>query len=76
MSAIASVFQNLQTSGQKALVAYFTVGDPNVEDAAEIIEALEEGGADIIEAGLPFSDPIGDGPTIQASSQRALVPEK
>jgi tryptophan synthase alpha chain len=72
MSSLSSTFSQLQSRGEKALVTYFTVGDPNVEDAAEIMEALEEGGADVIEAGLPFSDPIGDGPTIQASSQRAL----
>lgn len=57
---------------RKALVCYVTAGDPPIEQLPVILRALSEGGADIIEVGIPFSDPIADGPTIQASSQRAL----
>ena len=55
-----------------ALVCFVTAGDPPISQLPDIIAALNEGGADIIEVGIPFSDPIADGPTIQASSQRAL----
>jgi len=56
----------------KALVTFVTAGDPPINELPAILQTLEESGADIIEVGLPFSDPIADGPTIQASSQRAL----
>jgi tryptophan synthase alpha chain len=59
-------------SGRKSLICFVTAGDPSLEDLPEIIDALVQGGADLIEVGIPFSDPIADGPTIQASSQRAL----
>jgi tryptophan synthase alpha chain len=72
MSPIASKFEDLKSRGEKALVAYVTIGDPSIESAPEILRTIEEAGADIIEVGVPFSDPIGDGPTIQASTQRAL----
>jgi tryptophan synthase alpha chain len=72
MSAISSRFAELRAKGEKALVCYFTAGDPSLEALPEIVSMLDESGADIIELGLPFSDPIADGPTIQASSQRAL----
>jgi len=65
-------FQSLRTRGEKALVLFFTAGDQPIEQLPLIIEALVEGGADVIEVGIPFSDPFGEGPTIQASSQRAL----
>lgn len=57
---------------QKALVCFVTAGDPSLEDLPAVLDALQDGGADIIEVGIPFSDPIADGPVIQASSQRAL----
>lgn len=69
---LADTFRNLKERGEKALVAYVTAGDPELDQLPAILLALQEGGADIIEVGIPFSDPIGDGPTIQASSQRAL----
>ena len=59
-------------AGQKALIPYFTAGDPSLSDLPSIIRMLEDSGADAIEFGLPFSDPIADGPVIQASTQRAL----
>jgi tryptophan synthase alpha chain len=65
-------FQELKNQGRKALIPFVTAGDPSLDDLPGILEALEEGGADVIEVGIPFSDPIADGPTIQASSQRAL----
>lgn len=57
---------------KKALIPYVTAGDPNLSELPAILQALEEGGADAVEVGIPFSDPIADGPTIQAASQRAL----
>lgn len=65
-------FALLRATGGKALVLFVTAGDPSIEDLPAILETLAMGGADIIEVGIPFSDPIADGPTIQASSQRAL----
>jgi len=70
--AISAAFHKAQAQGQKALILYVTAGDPSLEDLPAILDALTEGGADLIEIGLPFSDPIADGPTIQASTQRAL----
>jgi len=72
MSAIAKVFQKLKKQGDGVLVGYITGGDPKPEFTARIAGALVKGGVDIIEVGIPFSDPIADGPTIQAASVRAL----
>ena len=58
--------------GERALICYFTAGDPSLEALPEIVKTLESAGVDVIEIGMPFSDPIADGPTIQASGQRAL----
>ncbi len=71
-NAIARRFDALRKSSRRALVCYVTAGHPDLERSLETLRALEEGGADIIELGVPFSDPIADGPIIQASSQRAL----
>lgn len=65
-------FAELRAAGRRALVPYITAGHPDVPRTIELIAALEEAGADVIELGLPFSDPMADGPIIQASSQRAL----
>lgn len=73
MSRIAGVFSRLQTQGRKALVAYITAGDPRPEATLDYMNALVDGGADIIELGVPFSDPMADGPVIQAACERALV---
>jgi len=71
---------DLRSKGEKALVCFFTAGDQPLSETGAIISALEEGGADLIEVGIPFSDPFGEGSTIQASSQRSLdngtTPEK
>ena len=69
---IADKFAELRARGERALVLFVTAGDPSLDDLPAILAALEEGGADLLEVGIPFSDPIADGPVIQASSQRAL----
>ncbi|HEY3782687.1 MAG TPA: tryptophan synthase subunit alpha [Fimbriimonadaceae bacterium] len=69
---LTSTFEGLRKKGEKALVLFVSAGDPPLDQLPEIIDTLQQGGADIIELGIPFSDPIADGPTIQASSQRAL----
>jgi tryptophan synthase alpha chain len=69
---IAERFAQLRAAGRRALVPYITAGHPDEGRTVELIAALEDAGADVIELGLPFSDPMADGPIIQASSQRAL----
>lgn len=65
-------FSALKKYGQKAFIAYITAGDPDLSTTEDIVLALESSGVDIIELGIPFSDPMADGPTIQAASHRAL----
>ncbi len=72
MSDITEVFRKLGVHGEGALIGYVTAGDPKPEFTPRIAEALVKGGVDILELGIPFSDPIADGPTIQAASVRAL----
>jgi tryptophan synthase alpha chain len=69
---IARRFAESKSAGRPALVAYLTAGDPAPERTPELVLALERGGADILELGVPFSDPIADGPVIQDASDRAL----
>ena len=69
---IDTKFAELKAEGRPALVTYFMAGDPNYDDALEIMKALPEAGADVIELGLPFSDPMADGSAIQAAGLRAL----
>jgi len=71
-SSITRRFDALRERSRRALVCYVTAGHPDVDRSLETLHALEEGGADIIELGVPFSDPIADGPVIQSSSQQAL----
>ncbi|HET9777609.1 MAG TPA: tryptophan synthase subunit alpha [Gemmatimonadaceae bacterium] len=71
-NSISRRFDALKKSSRRALVCYVTAGHPDRERSLATLHALEEGGADIIELGVPFSDPIADGPIIQASSQKAL----
>lgn len=66
-------FEDLKARKEKALVAFLTAGDPSTEKTVELILEMERAGADIIELGIPFSDPMADGPTIQAASERALA---
>ena len=72
MSRIAGRFAELARAGRAAFVPFITAGDPDAETSFAILEKLPEAGADLIELGLPFSDPMADGPAIQASSTRAL----
>ncbi len=72
MTKIDETFQKLKNRGEAALIGYVTAGDPEPQCTPKIAEALIRGGVDILELGLPFSDPIADGPTIQAASVRAL----
>ncbi|TQD27321.1 tryptophan synthase subunit alpha [Methanolobus vulcani] len=69
---IGDKFAELKEKNEKALIAYACAGDPSAEATKEIVHALVKGGADIVELGMPFSDPVADGPTIQAASTRAL----
>lgn len=69
---IQKTFARLMVKGEKALITFITAGDPNLQATKDIVFALEKAGADIIELGIPFSDPMADGPTIQAASERAL----
>lgn len=72
MSRIPATFQSLQQHGRKALIPFITAGDPSLALTVPLMHALVEAGADIIELGVPFSDPMADGPAIQRSSERAL----
>jgi tryptophan synthase alpha chain len=69
---IAEKFEQLRGSGRRAVVAYLTAGFPDMPRSLELCRALQDSGVDILEVGVPFSDPLADGPVIQASSQRAL----
>lgn len=73
MSRIQQTFQALRANGRKALIPFITAGDPEPAITVSLMNALVEGGADIIELGVPFSDPMADGPTIQRASERALA---
>jgi len=72
MSRIEQRFRALRAKKEKALICFLTAGDPNLETTREIILGMEAAGVDIVEIGVPFSDPTADGPIIQAASQRAL----
>jgi tryptophan synthase alpha chain len=71
-SRIADLFARLKADSQPGLVAYITAGDPSPAHTPKLVAALERGGADLIELGVPFSDPIADGPVIQRGSDRAI----
>ncbi len=73
MSRIAATFEALKGQGRKALIPYVTAGDPFPDATVEILLAMAEAGADVIELGVPFSDPMADGPVIQKASERALA---
>jgi tryptophan synthase alpha chain len=72
MSDISQVFKKLKKKGRKAFIPYIMAGDPNLNASKRFISELEEAGADMIEIGVPFTDPLADGPTIQRASERAL----
>ncbi|MEQ1776644.1 MAG: tryptophan synthase subunit alpha [Burkholderiales bacterium] len=73
MSRIASTFAALKKQGRKALIPFITAGDPHPNMVVPLMHALVAGGADVIELGVPFSDPMADGPVIQRASERALL---
>ena len=73
MSRIAATFATLKQEGRKALIPFITAGDPHPAMAVPLMHALVAGGADVIELGVPFSDPMADGPVIQRASERALA---
>jgi len=68
---INSLFRRLRDEQRAGLIAYITAGDPSPDRTPALVAALERGGADLIELGVPFSDPIADGPVIQRASERA-----
>lgn len=72
MSRLKTRFDELATTGRKALIPFITAGDPNPEFTVPMMHAMVEAGADVIELGVPFSDPMADGPVIQRASERAL----
>src|SRR5713101_1205208 len=72
MSRVTKLFDRLRDERRCGVIAYITCGDPDRDTTVQIVEELERAGADAIELGIPFSDPIADGPVIQAASQRAL----
>jgi tryptophan synthase alpha chain len=72
VTRIGKRFESLRASGEGALICFVTAGDPDIETTRQIVLELEKAGADIIEIGIPFSDPIADGPSIQAASMRSL----
>jgi tryptophan synthase alpha chain len=72
MTRIESRFRHLRSEGRKAFVAFLTAGDPSLDRTVEVAAELERAGVDVLELGVPFSDPLADGPVIQRSSERAL----
>jgi tryptophan synthase alpha chain len=73
VTRIGRLFDRYRRDGRKALIAYITAGDPSPNRTPALVEALERGGADIIELGVPFSDPVADGPVIQRAGERAIA---
>ncbi|HEV2425639.1 MAG TPA: tryptophan synthase subunit alpha [Terriglobia bacterium] len=71
-SRLGACFRDLREHGEKGLVIYLTAGDPSLDSTAGLLEAVDQGGADVIELGIPFSDPLADGPVIQRASERAV----
>jgi tryptophan synthase alpha subunit len=72
MSRIAHTFAELKKTDKKALIPYIMAGDPSLDATEKLVLDLEKSGADIIELGVPFSDPLADGPTIQLAAERSL----
>ena len=72
MNRIEEKFLDLKQKGKKGVIPYITCGDPDLDTTSELVVALEAAGTDIIELGIPYSDPLADGPIIQAASARAL----
>jgi tryptophan synthase alpha chain len=73
MSRLDETFRGLRAAKRTGLVAYITAGDPDLDRSADVVRAVDRGGADVIELGVPFSDPLADGPVIQRATERALA---
>jgi tryptophan synthase alpha chain len=73
MSRISSAFDRIRAEKRTGLVTYVTAGDPDLSRSAEILQALDRAGADVLEVGIPFSEPLADGPVIQRATERALA---
>jgi tryptophan synthase alpha chain len=73
VSRLDETFAGLRAAQRTGLVAYITAGDPDLEKSADVVRAVDRGGADVIELGVPFSDPLADGPVIQRATERALA---
>jgi tryptophan synthase alpha chain len=73
VSAVEEIFTGCRAAGRAALIGYLPAGYPTVDDSVELLNALTEGGCDLLEVGIPYSDPVMDGPTIQAAAERALA---
>jgi tryptophan synthase alpha chain len=73
MSRLSATFSRIRANGHPGLVTYVTAGDPDLARSAEILRALDRAGADVLEVGVPFSDPLADGPVIQRATERALA---
>jgi tryptophan synthase alpha chain len=73
MGRLTTAFERLKAEGRPGLVTYTTAGDPDLVASAEILKALDRAGADVLEVGVPFSDPLADGPAIQRATERALA---
>jgi tryptophan synthase alpha chain len=73
VSRLADTFARIRTEGRPGLVTFTTAGDPDLPRSAEILKALDRAGADVLEVGVPFSDPLADGPVIQRATERALA---
>ncbi|MEO8892464.1 MAG: tryptophan synthase subunit alpha, partial [Coleofasciculaceae cyanobacterium] len=72
MTSVSDCFKSLKASSQCALIPFITAGDPDLQTTVEALKVLDQSGADMIELGVPYSDPLADGPTIQAAATRAL----
>src|SRR6185503_18602393 len=72
MTRITDAFTRIRSEKRPGLITYTTAGDPDLPRSAEILKALERAGADVLEVGVPFSDPLADGPVIQRATERAL----
>src|SRR5687768_15283623 len=73
MSRLAETFKTLKSRNERAFIPFVTCGDPDLATSKELLLAYADAGADIIEIGIPFTDPLADGPTIQRASERALA---
>jgi len=73
VSRLDETFARLRAAGRTGLITYTTAGDPDLPRSGEILKALDRAGADVLEVGVPFSDPLADGPVIQRATERALA---